>query len=50
VQNKKIEGIISKDVSSVKQYIIPLLNSNSLQIKFIDLNIPLNQALGQLFI
>jgi hypothetical protein len=49
IQNKRIEGIISKDVSSVKQYIFPLTNSGSLQVKFIDLNIPLNQALGQLF-
>jgi hypothetical protein len=49
IQNKKIEGIISKDVKSLKQYITPLTNSDSLNIKFIDLNIPLHQALGQLF-
>ncbi len=49
VQNKKIEGIISKDVKSLKQYITPLTNSNLLNVKFIDLNIPLHLALGQLF-
>ena len=49
IQNKKIEGIISKDIKSVKDYITPLSNSNILQIKFIDLNIPLTEALGQLF-
>ncbi len=47
IQTKKIEGIISKDIKSVKEYIVPL--SNSLQIKFIDLNVPLTEALGQLF-
>ena len=49
IQNKKIEGIISKDLNSVRQYITPLIDSTSLQVKFIDLNIPLTQALGQLF-
>ncbi len=49
IQNKKIEGIISKDVNSVKKYITPLSNSNSLQVKFIDLNIPLSETLGRLF-
>jgi len=49
IQNKKIEGIISKDLNSIRQYITPLIDSTSLQVKFIDLNIPLNQALGQLF-
>jgi hypothetical protein len=50
IQNKKIEGIISKDVNSLKQFVTPLGKSASLQVKFVDLNIPLNQALGQLFI
>ena len=49
IQNKKIEGIISKDVKSLKQYITPLTSSSLLSVKFIDLNIPLHQALGQLF-
>ena len=49
IQNKKIEGIASKDVSSIKQYITPLANSGLLQVKFIDLNNLLSQALGQLF-
>jgi hypothetical protein len=49
ISNKNIEGIISKDVASLKQYIQPLLNSNLLQVKFLDLNTPLNEALGTLF-
>ena len=49
IKNKNIEGIISKDLNSIKHYINPLTNSNLLQIKFVDLNIPLNTALGQLF-
>jgi predicted nucleic acid-binding protein len=50
IQNKKIEGIISKDIKSVKQYISPLINPGLLQVKFIDLNTRLSDALGQLFI
>lgn len=50
IQNNKIEGIISKDVNSLKHFVIPLTNSGSLQVKFIDLSISLNQALGELFI
>jgi predicted nucleic acid-binding protein len=49
IQNKKIEGIISKDINSLTQYITPLTNSSSLQVKFVDLNTPLAQLLGQLF-
>jgi predicted nucleic acid-binding protein len=50
IQNKGIEALISKDLQSVKDYITPLTNFNSLQVKFIDLNIPLATTLGQLFI
>jgi hypothetical protein len=49
LNNKNIDAIISKDVNSLKQYIQPLINSNLLQVKFFDLNIPLSQALGVLF-
>jgi predicted nucleic acid-binding protein len=49
IQNRKIEGIISKDISSLTQYVLPLTNSSSLQVKFIDLNNPIAQLLGQLF-
>ena len=49
IQNKKIEGIISKDINSSTQYIMPLTNSSSLQVKFFDLNTPITQVLGQLF-
>ena len=34
IQNKKIEGFISKDLNSIKQYITPLINSDSLQEKY----------------
>lgn len=49
INNKNIDGIISKDVNSLKQYIQPLINSNLLQIKFFDLNKSLNEVLGTLF-
>lgn len=49
IQNKKIDGIISKDVNSFTQYIKPLTGTSSLQVKFVDLNNPLAQVLGQLF-
>lgn len=50
IQTKKIEGIISKDLKSLKQYVTPLIDANYLQVKFIDLNITLTQTLGKLFI
>ena len=50
IQTKKIEGIISKDLKSLKQYITPLIDANYLNVKFIDLNITLSQTLGKLFI
>jgi len=50
IKTKKIHAIISKDLNSLKKYIMPLTNRNLLDVKFIDLNTPLNQALGQLFV
>jgi hypothetical protein len=50
IKTKNIEAIISKDVNSIKQYFTPLTNLNLINFKFIDLNTPLNQALGQLFV
>lgn len=50
ISNKQIESIISKDTKSISEYINPLSGKTSLQLKFIDLNIPLNQCLGQLFV
>lgn len=50
IQTKKIDAIISKDINSLRQYVTPLVNANLLQVKFIDMNTPLNQTLGQLFI
>jgi len=49
ISNKNIEAIISKDVASFRQYIQPLTAANLLNIKFFDLNTPLNSILGQLF-
>ncbi len=49
VSTKKIEAIISKDVNSFKQYLQPLEKANLLQVRFLDLNIPLHQTLGKLF-
>lgn len=50
IHNKNIDAIISKDFNSFRQHVTPLQNSGSLQLKFIDLNTPLTQTLGQLFI
>jgi predicted nucleic acid-binding protein len=49
ISNKNIGGIISKDVSSIKQYVLPLEKANLLQIRFFDLNTPLKNILGTLF-
>jgi hypothetical protein len=48
--NRNIEAIISKDANSYKDHVKPLTDLNFLQIQFIDLQTPLNLALGQLFI
>lgn len=50
IKTKKIDAIISKDVSSIRQYLTPLTNLNLIDLKFIDLNTPLNKILGQLFV
>jgi predicted nucleic acid-binding protein len=50
IKTKKIDAVISKDLNSLRKYINPLTNRSLLDLKFIDLNIPLNQALGQLFV
>lgn len=50
IKTKNIDAIISKDINSIKQYLTPLTNLNLIDVKFIDLNTPLNQALGQLFV
>lgn len=49
IKNRQIDAIISKDVASVTKYINPLINSNFLSLKFIDLNKRLNEELGELF-
>jgi predicted nucleic acid-binding protein len=49
IKNREIDAIISKDVESVTKYINPLINSNLLALRFIDLNNRLNEELGELF-
>ena len=49
IETKKIDAIITKDVRSYSEYVQPLITANMLQVKFFDLNIPLNEALGILF-
>ena len=49
IHTKNIQAVISKDLSSVKQYIQPLIKTNLLQIKFFDLNTTLQEGLGKLF-
>ncbi len=48
--NRNIDAIISKDAKSYKNYIKPLTDLHLTQIKFFDLNDPLNAVLGQLFV
>lgn len=49
IKNREIQAIISKDIDSITKYINPLINSNLLSVKFIDLNKILNEQLGELF-
>lgn len=49
IQNRKIDGYITKDRKSLSKMIEPLKNSHDLIFEFIDLTIPLNQKLGRLF-
>lgn len=48
--NRSIDAIISKDAKSYKNYIKPLVDLHLTQIKFFDLNDPLNAVSGQLFV
>ena len=49
IKNREIQAIISKDVESITKYVNPLINSNLLSLRFIDLNKRLNEELGELF-
>jgi predicted nucleic acid-binding protein len=49
IKTREIDAIISKDVQSITKYINPLINSNLLTLRFIDLNNRLNEELGELF-
>jgi predicted nucleic acid-binding protein len=50
VRTKSIDAIISKDIASLKSFIQPLSGAGLLNVQFLDLNVPLNAVLGQLFI
>jgi predicted nucleic acid-binding protein len=49
IKSREIGGIISKDVQSLSKYVNPLINSNLLNVRFIDMNKRLNEQLGELF-
>jgi len=49
INNRNIDAIISKDINSFREYVQPLSTANLLQVKFLDLNVPLSTTLGQLF-
>lgn len=49
IGTKKIDAIITKDSKSKSKYVEPLTNAGMLNLKFLDLNTPLNIALGLLF-
>ncbi|HCN85237.1 MAG TPA: PIN domain-containing protein [Anaerovoracaceae bacterium] len=49
IKSREIGAIISKDVESITKYVNPLINSNLLNVRFIDMNKRLNEQLGELF-
>lgn len=49
IKNRQIQAIVSKDVESLSKYVNPLINSNLLSVRFIDMNKWLNEQLGELF-
>ncbi len=49
IKCRQIAGIISKDAESLSKYVNPLINSNLLNVRFIDMNKRLNEQLGELF-
>lgn len=49
LKTRSIESIITKDVTSFSKFVKPLINLGLLKVSFFDLNIPPNQALGELF-
>lgn len=49
IKNRTIDGIITKDTSSLNKYVTPLKTAGLINVKFLDLNTPLSTALGQLF-
>lgn len=49
IKNRKIDAYITKDRKSLSKMISHLKKSHSLNFKFIDLAIPLNEKLGKLF-
>ncbi len=49
IHTKSIDAIISKDIESYKAFIQPLTKAGLINVRFLDLTIPLNTVLGQLF-
>jgi hypothetical protein len=49
IHNTNIDAFITKDRKSLPKIIEPLSDSHNLNCVFIDLSIPLNEALGRLF-
>lgn len=49
LKTKKLDAIISADTKSLKKYITPLITGAKLNVKFIDLNIKLQDVRGVLF-
>lgn len=49
IHNRNIDAYITKDRKSLSKMINPLKDSKGLNFEFIDLTIPINEKLGQLF-
>lgn len=49
IQNREIDAYISKDFASFQKMIIPLKSLGLLNVEYIDITVPLNEQLGELF-
>lgn len=49
IQNREIDAYISKDFASYEKMILPLNSIGLINVEYLDLTIPLNDQLGELF-
>lgn len=49
LKTKKLDAVISADLASARRYILPLTEARILNVKFLDLNLKLQDVRGLLF-